>query len=116
MNIERELELKKHYEQMRDAITEEIDKHIDIGNGRIVSKVYGWRDESSEQYEFNPEKFIEAYNNMMDFLETDYQYFEEDSAFVTKIWNIFNTLTEPLEDKLPELKKLLNERLCHFKI
>ena len=87
-----------------------------IGNGKIVSQVYGWRDETSEQYEFSPDKFYKAYDKMMSFLEQDDQYFELDLDFINKIGVMFNAWTEPLEEKLPELKKMLNERLCQFRV
>jgi|SaaInlStandDraft_3_1057020.scaffolds.fasta_scaffold30955_1 hypothetical protein len=110
--LEKEIKLQKFYEGLRYAVNIEIKKHLMI-DGKLVSQVFGFRDEDSVKYEYDPTLIMDNLNNIDDFIEAN-PAFEEDYYLLIKLKEVFNQF--PIEEMLVELKRVISERLKHFTI
>lgn len=108
--FEKEIKLQGLYEGLRNAVNIEIKKHLFIDD-KLYSKVFGFRDEDSEQYEYDPTLIIDGLNALNAFVEEN-QEFEEDYYYMLKLNDLFKQF--PIEEMLVELKNAISERLKHF--
>jgi hypothetical protein len=117
MRIEREVKLQEHYEELRNAVNIEIDKCINIGKGKLISSVTGFKDPDIDDShkETTLSYILKKLDEVELFLEEDEQYHEYEFEFTKGFLGIIKNYYGPIEELLPILKKETSERLTHFR-